>query len=257
MDFSLGPLFYLQWFGRLCPCLEKDEDTNARHAVRALQRHGIEWKQPQRSSPKSLLRIFTGGDSDAPTAVPALLIIIDNEDNDVALLIDPDAAIPPGAARNTPASNTQKNSSVGYKLNIAIRRVDKVTLDNNNDIVLFAKPHAPNAAPKELLRFVFVNADDHLPLPDSERNTLVHHLSVIVEWERQRRFGLGYEDEIDEADMPNFLTARAQKAAHFAKRELELSKTKQQRDQRKAELVQQSGGLKYTALAMASQGETA
>ena len=59
-------------------------------------------------------------------------------------------------------------------------------------------------------------------------------------------------EEEDEENQPNFLQARAQKAAHFAKREVEMQRVKKERDKRKAELVAESGGLKYTAIAMAN-----
>lgn len=51
---------------------------------------------------------------------------------------------------------------------------------------------------------------------------------------------------------------RAQKAAHFAKREIELREKKRSREKRKAGHMQSmsSGGLKYTAMAMANQGIT-
>ena len=54
----------------------------------------------------------------------------------------------------------------------------------------------------------------------------------------------------------NFLAARAQKAAHFAKRELELQRTKKEREQRKAKLISEAGGLKYTAIAMANMNQS-
>ena len=80
-----------------------------------------------------------------------------------------------------------------------------------------------------------------------------------MEWERQRRVQNNV-DELDDDDNnnnhPNFLQARAQKAAHFAKRELELQQTKRDREKRKAKLVAESGGLKYTALAMAGRSES-
>jgi hypothetical protein len=88
---------------------------------------------------------------------------------------------------------------------------------------------------------------------------------VLVEWERQRRIAAGLgddggdcEDDGDEdADRPNFLAARAHKAAHFARRELEMRETRREREKRKARLVQEAGGLRYTALAMAGRGESA
>uniref|UniRef100_A0A7S2SSX7 PH domain-containing protein n=1 Tax=Rhizochromulina marina TaxID=1034831 RepID=A0A7S2SSX7_9STRA len=46
---------------------------------------------------------------------------------------------------------------------------------------------------------------------------------------------------------------RAAKQAYFMKRDLELTAKKQLAEQRKAKLMKESGGLKYTALAMASR----
>jgi hypothetical protein len=79
---------------------------------------------------------------------------------------------------------------------------------------------------------------------------------VLSEWERQSRAALSSEDayESDEdEDEPNFLSRQAQKATHFAKRELEMQQTKRDREKRKSKLIAESGGLKYTALAMASR----
>ena len=104
-----------------------------------------------------------------------------------------------------------------------------------------------------------------IPVSDDERNLLVHNLSVLVEWERQRRRACGdlneHGDFLDDDDEnedgngsgDNFLQARAKKAAHFATRELEMRETKREREKRKAKLVAESGGLKYTALAMANR----
>jgi hypothetical protein len=103
-------------------------------------------------------------------------------------------------------------------------------------------------------------------LPTDARNMLIHHWMVLVEWERQRRIQVVQNsismppDEDDESDddhddgvgTPNFLVVRAQKAAHFAQREIELQRTKREREQRKAKLIQEAGGLKYTAIAMAN-----
>lgn len=111
-------------------------------------------------------------------------------------------------------------------------------------------------------------APDMLPVPVDSRNLLVHHFMVLTEWERQRRAALvksnpeAFETDDDDNDdttnngrRTNFLTAQAQKMAHFAQREIELQRTKKDRDKRKAQLLQQAGGLKYTALAMAAASQ--
>jgi hypothetical protein len=140
-------------------------------------------------------------------------------------------------------------------------RVDKVALDGD-DIVLKArrvKSSPSSTAPKELLRLRVIQSDTDSPVKQQERNMFMHHMAVLVEWERQRRANNpDYEsdDEDEDNDQPNFLAARAGKAAHFAKRELEMQQTKREREKRKAKFVAESGGLKYTALAMATRTDT-
>ena len=48
---------------------------------------------------------------------------------------------------------------------------------------------------------------------------------------------------------------RAAKAAYFAKREIELTQQRRERERRKARYLEGSGGLKYTAIAMANKAE--
>ena len=45
----------------------------------------------------------------------------------------------------------------------------------------------------------------------------------------------------------------AQKIKHFAQREIEMQRTKKERENRKARYIKEAGGLKYTALAMANR----
>jgi hypothetical protein len=150
-----------------------------------------------------------------------------------------------------------------FQLRIKLRRVDKVSLDGDH-IVLTAKPVDGQQPPKELLRFLVLRpeaadeGDSALPCTRDERNMLVHHLQVVAEWERQRRErsrAAGEEDgeEDEDDDQPNFLAARARRAAHFAARELEMREARRDRERRKAELVAGAGGMRYTALAMASR----
>ena len=92
---------------------------------------------------------------------------------------------------------------------------------------------------KEAARISFTSADD--------RDAVSHDINVLAEWQRNR------QPDIEE-DLPaEGIKSRAMKAAHFAKRELEMRETKRSREQRKAKLVQDAGGLKYTAMAMANR----
>jgi hypothetical protein len=220
-----------------------------------------------------------GNSSSAGQQVGATLTVRDDANGDPELFVDPhpsendndsdgsssgDVESASGAQLPGIASSEEGGSSavapapVGYKLSVRIRRVDRVTLqEDSGDVVLLARKVDPSQPAKALLRF---SLPASAGTTDERRNLLVHHLAVLVEWERQRRIASGEaggDDDEDGDDQPNFLRARAQKAAHFARRELELQQTRRERERRKAQLVQESGGLKYTALAMASRGESA
>lgn len=179
-----------------------------------------------------------------------------------------------------PQQQKQRTGSPEKK-KIKLRRVDKVRLEGDQ-IVLTSKKGSSGSPARELLRFTVLqplcttdnnqdfetnvsqsSSTEILPVTPDTRNTLVHHFMVLTEWERQRRAALHVSDpdnynndsedeEEEEQHHTNFFTARAQKAAHFAKRELELQKTKKEREQRKAKLISEAGGLKYTAMAMAN-----
>ena len=76
--------------------------------------------------------------------------------------------------------------------------------------------------------------------------------TLMLEWDGRRRAEIPQEER--EIDEKQGIQARAQKAAHFAKREIELQQMRRDREKRKANLVKDvGGGLKYTALAMASR----
>jgi hypothetical protein len=54
---------------------------------------------------------------------------------------------------------------------------------------------------------------------------------------------------------PSSITDRTAKQAYFMKKDLELTAKKQAADKKKAKYMKESGGLKYTALAMASRSD--
>ena len=249
-----GPLFFLSLFGKICSCLEKEEDRKARQALHELTLlgHRVSWFTKATESnvtklssgvtrgAKKLLGGLFGNKGAAVTPstdssiVEARLIFHDNAEQIPEILVDP-----------LPRPSGQ---SVGYKLNVALHRVHTIQADDDSgEIRLYAKAPA-DAAPK-LLLMIGLLKDSNTPATEEDRSSFVHNLSALAEWERQRRAAAGIEDELEEAG-GNFLTQRAQKAAHFAKRELEMQQTKRDREKRKAKLVAESGGLKYTALAM-------
>ena len=275
-----GPLLSLDLWAGYCCCLASDEDKNARQAFRFLNDVGVRilWKTGKTggsrrlSSPKQFLSSFFGASNNENNDDKSVGSSNSSQRQDVPANKDDCLAslhVQDNADSGEPELyiNPFPKQSITYKLNIALRRIDRVQMEDN-DIVLLARP--PKQSPsssrgsaatktpppaKELLRFCILQNESLIPCSDEQRNLTFHHCSVLIEWERQRRRSLGLDqfDDLEEEDQPNFLTARAQKAAHFAKRELELQQTKRDREKRKQELLQASGGgMKYTALAMAN-----
>lgn len=275
----MGPVFHLSWFGQLFPCLEKEEDRKARQALQFVNRAGfsIAWypkggSNPNKSSVadnvvnffKSAIAKTTSPSSSSQLQqqeserVPARLVIRDDPET-----AKPEIWVEPFPAPQEDESKKPKEPSVGYKLNIALHRVGTVDMNPNTGIIkiMAKRPKDPEQSAKTLVCFALTKGGDvDVPTSADERDMFVHYFLVLMEWERRRRAALGtseLDDDEEEEQRGNFLTQRAQKAAHFAKRELELQQSKRQRESRKAKLVQDSGGLKYTALAMMQMNENA
>lgn len=129
-----------------------------------------------------------------------------------------------------------------------------------------------------MLRFEILNKGNGKSVGSVEREELLQHLNNLFVWDKKRRAALNNnetnndDDTVDanadaDADMTDDAQfpqdgrsksspktmGRAAKAAHFARREIELSKTKREREKRKAKYMEGSGGLKYTAIAMANR----
>ena len=264
-----SPIIHLSFISGLLPCLEKEEDYHARLALKALQKQRILYQSTRENSSSnssismsSLKKLF-GSNAASEEDVLARLIFRDNDDGDPELIVVVSDSV--------------------EKLALPLGKVNRVVLEGSSgSIVLLGKPPLdmqgkPEGPAKEELRCVLIqegrnnateqdadadsdtneanpSSPSYLPVSNDTRNTLIHHLQVLVEWERQRRQVLSLDSLEDE---PNFLRKKAQTATRFAQRELELRETTRARAERKAKLVAQAGGLKYTALAMANnrQGE--
>lgn len=284
-----GALFQLTW-RFICPCLDKDEDRKARQALRQLNIDGkrIIWYSrdagnSSSSAHQKLLNVAGsvigglfgknkttaaaggGGGGGLDTnqedgAVEATLAVRDN----------PETGKPEIYINPLPRPSGQ---TVGYKLQIPLRRVDIITSDpSSGKITLFAKPPKVQTSshhnqqlqqqkPPKALLVLGLLKDINVPADVGDQEMFVHNMSVMVEWERQRRTAItaaaGHDDDEiadEEEEQGNFLTKKMQTAKHFAQRELELQQTKRDREKRKSQLVGGTGGgLKYTAIAMANR----
>ena len=130
----------------------------------------------------------------------------------------------------------------------------------------------------ELLRFNVLDAAGRKAEEADRRDEVIGRLGGLVEWDRRRRAAAGDNDNRNENDEQHndddeedafendeqggnntnrrgaAPKGRAAKAAYFAKREIELTKQRREREKRKARYLEGSGGLKYTAIAMANKG---
>lgn len=126
--------------------------------------------------------------------------------------------------------------------------------------------------------------DGNMPWEDADetsRDELIDQLEILIQWEKRRQdylVTLGDDDqttdEENEYDVSEYdddedggakssspskkgaggaIAERARKIQHFAQREIEMQKTKRERENRKAKYVKEAGGLKYTAIAMANR----
>lgn len=80
---------------------------------------------------------------------------------------------------------------------------------------------------------------------EQTRNYWVHALASTA--------GLAVKGPLPEKPQASSMRDRATKQAYFMKRDLELTAKRQLAEQRKAKLMKESGGLKYTALALAGK----
>lgn len=149
-----------------------------------------------------------------------------------------------------------KQNAMSYQLDIPLHHVLRIEsieptmlviitkdVHNNNFNGTINNDNDPTTAEKEVARISFSSSDD--------RDAVSLDLKVLVEWNRHRQ-----PDIEEELPVTAGIRARAQKAAHFARREIELREKKREREKRKSQHMQGGAGLKYTAMAMANQASS-
>jgi len=154
-------------------------------------------------------------------------------------------------AQSTDCTNDgllKQNSAMSFQLDIPLHRIHRIESIDTASIAIYTKDisvvdEKKGVSEKEAARVSFLSSDD--------RDAASLDLKVLFEWNKQR------QPEVEE-DLSVGIRHRAQKAAHFAKREIEMREKKRSREKRKAGHMQSmsSGGLKYTAMAMANQCAT-
>eukprot|EP00594_Rhizosolenia_setigera_P010959 CAMPEP_0178964416 /NCGR_PEP_ID=MMETSP0789-20121207/15656_1 /TAXON_ID=3005 /ORGANISM="Rhizosolenia setigera, Strain CCMP 1694" /LENGTH=226 /DNA_ID=CAMNT_0020649171 /DNA_START=225 /DNA_END=905 /DNA_ORIENTATION=- len=148
--------------------------------------------------------------------------------------------------------------------------------ENSNIVSIYSKLNNDmdeGGKERELARLEFTHHQDNnnnLAEVKINAHDICEYLTNIWTWDEARRLAIGEEEEENNDDeqtnsttdssskssslgQPGTMKGRAQKAAHFAKREIELQQKKREREQRKAKYLKEAGGLKYTAIAMANR----
>lgn len=265
-----GPLFTLRIWGMICPCCEKSEDKCARQSLQNFNRLGsrVSWHTAAKQSSKMssaaagfMQSVFgrsnsaASGDSsqsgeNPPTKAQVRLIDVTKESINYGEPY-PELQICPQkqqAADVTDDGNVplRQQSAMSFQLDIPLHHIRRIEPVDTLAIVIYTKDvHAIDekkaGTEKEAARLSFQTSDD--------RDAASLDLKVLVEWNKHR------QPEVEEEFPADGIRNRAQKAAHFAKREIEMREKKRDREKRKAGHMSNmnSGGLKYTAIAMANQ----
>lgn len=278
----IGPLTILKFKGLLCPCLEKEEDAMVRPAASSLSHVLVHWYRPTgedsgvMGSAMNLMSNWIGKGSEesekpkkksgrSDVGVHAFLSFEDSirgpclvirmkdsneDDNDEAKEEEDQQRC---TTRRWPLKKLEKATAVeaGYFMG------GRATAASSG-IVLHKRIKSGSTVECCKIDLCSQGNSSFETLADtSERDNIIDKMNLVITWNRQRH-DTQEEDDDDESDdevsgKSNMITDRAKKAAHFAKREIEMKKQKREREQKKSRYLKETGGLKYTAVAMANR----
>mmetsp|Transcript_8017 Transcript_8017/g.9157 ORF Transcript_8017/g.9157 Transcript_8017/m.9157 type:complete len:270 (+) Transcript_8017:46-855(+) len=264
-----GPLFSLRMRGMLCPCCENSENKCARHSLKEFNRLGlsVSWHAACRRnstiSPAGFMKSMfgrsnnntsansSGSENSDQSPTPAQLKVTDSTKESINYGEPfPELQICPrknSLDENGPSpGHIKQNAAMSFQLDIPLHHILRIESIDTTMLVIYTKDvttvDKKAGTDKEAARVSFQSSD--------ARDAASLDLKVLVEWNKHR------QPDVEE-DLPAVgIRQRAQNAAHFAKRELEMREKKRDREKRKAGHMQNmnSGGMKYTAMAMANQG---
>mmetsp|Transcript_29645 Transcript_29645/g.60531 ORF Transcript_29645/g.60531 Transcript_29645/m.60531 type:complete len:285 (-) Transcript_29645:112-966(-) len=279
-----GPISRLRLLGAICPCLEKEEDRVAREALTSLSYLPIRW---HRKAPKSeassvvggiVSGLFGGGagvssGGSSAEEIRASLAVADHTISGPALFVEPsELEEPPGDSDGLVESSLHRRKAFPLKL------VGEVAADDGgffgvggtgSGVALYRKGSSHGNRGEALLRFDVLHEGGEC-VDSDRRDHVVQKLNLLIQWNKNRRSALGEVDMNDDTEhleneeptedvegnpkkKTGILRGHAAKAAHFAKREIEMQQMRREREKRKARYLKEAGGLKYTAVAMANK----
>ena len=288
----IGPLFLLKMKGTICPCLEEEADQMARQAAFSISNLPVRWHRKSSSSDTTngsgssgggvgafVSGLFGGNGKGIETfswnGVWGKLSVVDTLHGPaIHVETTPNLA---NNAENDGEGDEQDIPEVQSQT-ITMRKIsealpaDSFFASSRAGIILNGKRTGDGDRGAELLRFdIRVAADSDTDVESEMRDELMDKISVLLEWDRRRRSHgkEGNQEEEDEENnlengdsgaeprkRSNIISEKTAKMKHFAQREIEMQKKKRDREQRKARYMKESGGLKYTAVAMANRAIT-
>lgn len=255
-----GPIFSLRIYGLFCCCLESEENKSARQSVQQMNSlcTRIDWHMGSDNSGSNsgfVQNLFKRQHTDSKPPTPAQMKLVDATKDTInygnpypELHIKPLAK---GEDSEEPEEtkvglgDLLKRGKMDIQVDIPLHHIERIEPIEPTMLVIITRDiysTDEKKVTKEAARISFGSSDD--------RNAVCLDLQVLVEWNKNR------QPDIEENLPADGLRARAKKAAHFAKRELEMRETKRSREQRKAKYMQGTSGLKYTAMAMAANASS-
>jgi hypothetical protein len=251
-----GPLFVLKYKGKICPCLENAQERAARISLQLLSNLPILWLRDQDDAHQGTTTIaFVGklfsSKSKTRGGIPSVLCWIDGEYGPIRQ-VQPQSSLNENENDDAPLQQ-----SAGYIKTLSLNEIKTVERNNNHDQTITLSTMV-GGKPKKLLVFSVISHDDDEECTSSSPTNITQALQCLVDWERER---IPQQDRMMDDDSTEMMTMnRAQKAAHFCQRELELKRKKSERETRKQKYLNMSrkhggggGGMKYTAIAMANR----
>jgi hypothetical protein len=229
--------------------MEGSQDKAARKALARLDHLDVMWLRDNKGDGDGGTNMFekifpSSQKKKATDGIPSTLVLLDGDAEQGQPLLQ----IVPKPQENSPPSTTGGlQQSAGYIKTISLNEIQ--TVDHKGDNIIALRT---TVGGKSKTLFQFQVCSDNNDNDDNVEH-VQNALQILITWETNRIPEEEREMHTTTTDSLN----RAQKAAHFCQRELELKRLKNEREKRKAKYIgmmaKTGGGLKYTALAMANR----
>ena len=215
--------------GLICPCLESNEDRILRETLSYLREGKIfERRVSKKDSTKgSIFSMFSGSSQKGVVEVVKVYLY----DSELVFEVQ---------------SEDESSNEVGQEDDkLWLKKVGEIKTKGSNKILIIG--NHPMRPGEILCELACVTTKE-------DRDEFVDALNICLDAYKRNPFDSESSNtETDTSDDPIGLKTRAKRAAHFAKKEIEMKKRQQDREKIKAKYMKGSGGLKYTAIAMANR----